>query len=133
MTKQMALPIMPANIEDLYIDQAMCSGEGFFSAYTPWGIKQLDSNYSRRIMNLARDPEEVRAEIFNNEFLRESEKEEQLQYLGESPEALENDIYSDEHLHPCIIENLIGNLNRVKKENELSRGRYNILRNDNVA
>jgi hypothetical protein len=47
---------IPKDIDSLYVDQAMVRktylDRNFFAAYTPWGIRQLDSRFCRRIMAL---------------------------------------------------------------------------------
>ena len=101
--KQMGLALMPENIDDLYVDQAMSYGGYFFSAYTPYGIKQIDSDFCHRIQNIGTD---------NTYTSRREERE----YTKEDPEKLRNDILDNQHLHPCIIENLLQNLDRVLEE-----------------
>jgi hypothetical protein len=43
----------------------------------------------------------------------EKETNEMLKYVGESPEALREDIICNPHLHACIKENLLNNLDRI--------------------
>jgi hypothetical protein len=43
----------------------------------------------------------------------EKETNEMLRYVGESPEALREDIICNPHLHACIKENLLYNLYRI--------------------
>lgn len=130
---QMELPLWPADPDALYIDQAMVNsnmGErNFFAAYTQWGIKQIDSEFCRRIQNLAKDPEQIIEDIiismkyhyfperplWNGTVTPEDRKREYFdgereKYLNDSPESIRNDILSNEHLHACIKENLLFNL-----------------------
>jgi hypothetical protein len=132
---QMSLPLMPATVEELYIDQAMVSGGGVFAAYTPLGIKNIDSLFCWRIQKLDRDQEEVRKELrasllrilrghrkdcIGKPWLKRSSAEgswvirEKLQYVGEGAEAIRKDILDNPHLHACIKDNLLSNLDRVE-------------------
>lgn len=136
---QMSLPLMPATTEELYIDQAMVNGCGVFAAYTPWGIKQIDSMFCWRIQKLDRDQEKVRKELraWRCRRLKEWRKNcaekpwlksrsvpdtwevnNKIQYVGEGAEAIRKDILDNPHLHACIKENLIDNLDRVVQEKE---------------
>jgi len=45
--------------ENIYIDQAMRHGGHVFSAYTPYGIRSIDSNYAQRIRNINNEVEKV--------------------------------------------------------------------------
>lgn len=136
---QMSLPLMPANTEELYVDQAMVNGCGVFAAYTPWGIKQIDSMFCWRIQKLDRDQKKVRKELratrcrellrwrkecVGKPWLRRRSRpdtfdvNEKLTHVGEDPEAIRKDILDNPHLHACIKENLIDNLDRVVQEKE---------------
>jgi len=127
----MSLPLMPATVSELYVDQAMDCGEFVFSAYTPLGIKRIDSLFCWRIHKLARDQGDVRKELRAGllRLLRRHRKEraekkwlrrerpddrgglrEKLQYIGEGAEAIRKDILDNPHLHACIKENLLDNL-----------------------
>lgn len=126
---QMELPLMPADIDDLYVDQAMVNGSGFFAAYTPWGVKQIDSLFCRRIQNLIKTPEDIERDIqaelecryfpsrpiwdgkvTPEDLKREFVEEERAKFQNDSPNSIRNDILSNEHLHACIKENLLFNL-----------------------
>jgi hypothetical protein len=47
--------------------------------------------------------------------LKQTQKDtdEMLKFVGESPESLREEIICNPHLHPCIKENLLGNLDRI--------------------
>lgn len=133
---QLSLPLMPADVDELYIDQAMVSNNfgnrGVFAAYTPYGIKQIDSGFIRRIQDIQRGPEQAVERIKNemNSELEEASKhtyyckearlngireraEEELSHVGEDPRDLLEEIITNPHLHACIKDNLIDNLTRV--------------------
>lgn len=70
--------LRPTRISDklwakMHIDQAAVHswwGERtFFASYTPYGIKQLDGEYCKRICNLNEDPEKLKKEIKENPHL----------------------------------------------------------------
>jgi hypothetical protein len=46
------------------------------------------------------------------------EVDEMMKFVGESPEQLREDIICNPHIHACIKENLLGNLDRILKEKE---------------
>ena len=137
---QMSLPLMPATFEELYVDQAMVNGAGVSSAYTPYGIKEIDSLFCWRIQKLDRDQNEVRKELRESllRILRQHRKDyaekrwirrrgspwgareirEKLPYVGEGAEAIRKDILDNPHLHACIKENLLDNLSRVESEKQ---------------
>lgn len=143
---QLSLPLMPVDIEEIYRDQATIFNEdhiNVFAAYTPWGIRELDSEYCTRIRDIQMGPEQARDRI-NNKLktelyeaslvcclYKESRIEgiydriqKELDRVGEDPEELRNEILCNPHLHPCIKENLIGNLDiillEMKKEYDQS-------------
>lgn len=74
------------NMEAMYRDygpeRISMPGFHFSGYYTPWGIKRLDSDYCKRIINLD----------------------------GETSELLARRIHTDYHLHPTIRRNLLYNL-----------------------
>lgn len=78
------------NIDDIYIDQSInqirIHDIYISSVYTPFGIKQIDSMFTKRIINLNEDPNKLRKEIEDNH-----------------------------HLHKTIKDNLITNLNNKVK------------------
>jgi hypothetical protein len=134
---QMSLPLMPATTEELYIDQAMVNGCGVFAAYTPWGIKEIDSMFCWRIQKLDRDQERVRRELRANRcqellrwrkncagkpWLRRMSRpdtfnvNEKITHIGEGAKAIRKDILDNPHLHACIKQNLLENLDRVEHE-----------------
>lgn len=83
--------LFPVNMDKIYVDQG---GSRVFFAdrcistfYTPFGIKQLDSEFSKRIMDLRNDPEKIK----NSKIL--------LKEIKENP-----------HLHRKIKRDLIVNL-----------------------
>ena len=55
------------DMDRIYTDQAMINDRygdrNFFAAYTPFGIKQLDHAFSKRIQNLDEDPKKLAREI----------------------------------------------------------------------
>lgn len=81
------------NLDKLYVDQAIRSStygdRNIFSAYTPWGIRQLDSYYGNLIRTLP-----------NKLFATKLRKE----------------IKNNPHLHKKIKENLLFNLDNYRKE-----------------
>jgi dephospho-CoA kinase len=134
---QLSLPLMPATIEELYLDQAMDYGPGVFAAYTPFGIHQIDSQFCMRILNISYGPEQAleRIQKEKERELNEASKEcliprhkearlvgieeraaEKLSHVGEDPEKLREEIIVNPHLHACIKENLIENLDRILEE-----------------
>lgn len=136
---QLELPLMPANVDELYIDQAMVSNNfgnrGVFAAYTPYGVKRIDSDFCTRIQDIQNGPDEA-VERIQRDFGRELEEvsrgyyyckearlagiqnraAEKLAHVGEDPEKLREEILVNPHLHACIKENLIGNLDRVLED-----------------
>jgi hypothetical protein len=145
---QLSLPI-PTSMDEMYIDQAMfqtATDEGFrcFSAYTPYGIKQIDHSFCRRIQAFQRDPKDIRREILfeylierkriQKEFPKFWRKDiklsrlhtlrwdtwKKLSYIGEDPKKLKDEILDNTHLHACIKQNLIENLDRILIELGLS-------------
>jgi hypothetical protein len=46
--------------------------------------------------------------------------DEMMKFVGESPEHLREDIICNPHIHACIKENLLGNLDRILKEKGLN-------------
>jgi hypothetical protein len=137
---QMSLPLMPADINELYIDQCKPDVDGdIFSYLTPHGIREIDTMFCWRIQKLDRDQEEVRRQLRSSRLneLRMWRKErfktrygvfrrnsvpdtwdisEKLTYVGEGAVAIRKDILDNPHLHACIKENLIDNLDRVVSE-----------------
>jgi hypothetical protein len=132
---QLSLPLMPGTIEELYIDQAMVHGAGVFAAYTPWGIRQIDSQFCTRIQDILQGKEQAleRIQKKKEKELNKVSKEcpcykearlagikeraaEKLSHVGEDPEKLREEILVNPHLHACIKENLIGNLDRILGE-----------------
>lgn len=134
---QMELPLMPATIDEMYVDRAMSNECGVFAAYTPWGIREIDSMFCWRIQKFDRDQNDVRRELRSSR-LRELKRwrkechekpwikrrsgpetwhvDEKLTYVGEDAEAIRKDILDNPHLHACIKENLIQNLDRVVRD-----------------
>jgi hypothetical protein len=86
------------DFDEMYTDQApidtiIDNGEhrGYFGAtYTPWGIKQLDSEFANRIQNL-------------------------WKIDGDSSEQIRKDIIDNVHLHYYIKENLLLNLETFER------------------
>jgi hypothetical protein len=123
---QMSLPLMPPNIDDLWVDQSITNVDvadrNFFAAYTPYGIKMIDSRFGWRIRKLLKTDDESIKEVKRMSHLSEWGKEEYLEYIGESPENIRNDILSNIHLHACIKKNLIENLDnylRIRNDRKL--------------
>jgi len=144
---QLSLPLMPESIEDLYVDQAMVNDvygdRGIFSAYTPYGIRQLDSGYCRRIIDIQDGQEEARKRILEKKESNikeasmgfyyhkevrlmgiEERAEEELSHVGEDPDKLRDEILCNPHLHACIKENLLLNLDRILRD---KNGKCNTL------
>jgi hypothetical protein len=155
---QLSLPLMPATIAELYVDQAMSSVDiydrNIFCAYTPHGIREMDHEYCQRIMNCAKDPEALKTQILdrkdllkkmwlerkqkNTEIIKtkagtiiytdsqidreikrlEERIGEELSRVGEDPEKLKDEILCNPHLHACIKENLLDNLDRILREKQ---------------
>lgn len=138
---QLSLPI-PASMDEMYIDQAMENSGFVFAAYTPWGIKQIDSDFCRRIQNIERDPKEIRRSILTN-YLDEKKRINKdtfilkrdklgwirrfraeslinLAHIGEDPKKLKDEILDNPHLHTGIKQNLIENLDRILTDLGLS-------------
>jgi hypothetical protein len=86
---KLKLPLMPSDIEDTYVDQAVDQSAYVFAAYTSYGIKQIDSDFCKRI-----------------------------QELNEDPEVLKEETITNKHLHACIKENLLENLETATKNNK---------------
>jgi hypothetical protein len=80
----------PFDIDAIYVDQAMVNthnrGFNFFSSYTPYGIKMIDTEYANRI-----------------------------KYTQEDPKVLKKEILQNPHLHKEIKKNLIQNMNSYVK------------------
>ena len=80
------MKLFPVNMDKMYVDQSMKNSQygdrNLFSAYTPYGIKQIDSEFAKRIME------------------------------GDEPKELREDIKENPHLHRRIKRNLIFNLNQ---------------------
>jgi hypothetical protein len=138
---QLSLPI-PTSVDEMYIDQAMHLEEGMgfscFAAYTPYGIRQIDSDFCRRIQNIERDPKGAKREIFVDYLIekKRSQKDcywhkesklnrlrmireetwKKLSHVGEDPKKLKDEILDNPHLHACIKQNLIENLDRILAE-----------------
>lgn len=75
------------DISNIYIDQVPHYGNFVSSVYLEKGIKEIDSGFAKRIMNLNEDYKKLEIEIQNNP-----------------------------HLHTMIKDNLIQNLKRYMKE-----------------
>lgn len=85
-------PSKDFDMDSIYRDQAMVNTRGmgynFFSAYLPYGIKKMDSWYSRQIL---------------------------AGFPKNTPEHLEEMIRKNPHLHNIIKTNLIGNIHSKLK------------------
>jgi hypothetical protein len=95
---------MTIDMEEMYRDQAIVNshlpGYQFFSAYTPYGIQQLDARFARRIQAWK-----------NGEFYLERHWKVGYDYIiADTMKRIEDDINECIHLHPKIKENLLYNL-----------------------
>lgn len=103
--KQMALPLMPQEgLRGCYVDQAAVNDTGVFAAYTPYGIAKIDHDFSCRIRNIGTG--------------RMHKDRNGKEWRNETPQVLRDEILDNEHLHPCIIENLLQNLDTYEAKCE---------------
>lgn len=85
--------MIDVNFDEICVDQAVrrstCLDREFVSAYTPWGIRQMDTNYCNLIGNMP---------------------------SKEYADKLEKEIINNPHLHDIIKENLLSNLEMCRKD-----------------
>src|SRR5271157_398067 len=117
---QLSLPLMPKNINEIYVDQAQVN-EFLFASYTPWGIRCIDSAICRKIQNLFEDPKKARKMIQDDKDLYEFQREELLSYVDMSPNDLREAIICNPHLHACIKQNLLENLDSALNSSSFLR------------
>jgi len=167
---QLSLPLMPSNIEELFIDQVKFLPDVYlednrwrYHFKSNYELHAMDSAYCERVRNQEYDPEVLKKELLDRVALKEKrwkdhyknqekiakmrkskygififyngslekewkeakkETEQIMPYIGETPEALREDIISNPHLHACIKENLLLNLDRILRD---KNGKCNTL------
>lgn len=110
------------DFDEIYKDQAIhgisVPGFHFLSAYTPEGIRKLDTLFSRRVMAF-KNEESYTEYSYNYSECRYGKppKKEVERIWTDTFETLSEDIQNNPHLHPIIKENLMFNLNNCERSN----------------
>lgn len=107
------------NFDEIYRDQAIYQistpGYHVLTAYTPEGIRKLDSLFCQRILAFRRNKPYIEYSWSYWSPLSDEPKRPPVKVVekiyNDTKKTLKKDIRNNPHLHPIIKENLLYNLN----------------------